>query len=285
MKRRAFTLIELLVVIGIIVALVALLLPALSGVVSKSRSTASQSNLRQWGVAALAYAADERGEMPWEGKNDPAGIDESFDNDDWWANALPEYMDGLGYRDLWEERDMQGRKIPMPPDSDIWVDPSAELPDLEDNPGLTIPHETAAMRTFFFCYVFNRHLNNTFTNNFDDTTSPGDPRARLSQFTKASSTVLMMELRANQQELAADDVWVNEPLNLQIADWRQFAARHNEGGHMVFADGSVRREPNLRVTAWYDPDDASPDHRTPQAGATYNQPGIVWDPRGDAVNP
>jgi prepilin-type N-terminal cleavage/methylation domain-containing protein/prepilin-type processing-associated H-X9-DG protein len=59
-ERRAFTLIELLVVVAIFATLFAMLMPAVTRVRRRARTSNCASNLRQLGVAAIAYRM-ERG--------------------------------------------------------------------------------------------------------------------------------------------------------------------------------------------------------------------------------
>lgn len=56
--RRGFTLIELLVVIGIIAILASILFPVFARAREKARETTCRSNLRQIGLAVVAYAGD-----------------------------------------------------------------------------------------------------------------------------------------------------------------------------------------------------------------------------------
>lgn len=58
MKRRAFTLIELLVVIAIIAVLAGFAVPVFSRVQEKARAIQCASNLRQLGIAAIAFMSD-----------------------------------------------------------------------------------------------------------------------------------------------------------------------------------------------------------------------------------
>lgn len=62
--RRAFTLTELLTVIAIIGVLAAILIPVVGKVRQTSRQSGCASNLRQIGVAILAYTAEHKNWLP-----------------------------------------------------------------------------------------------------------------------------------------------------------------------------------------------------------------------------
>lgn len=84
-RRRGFTLIELLVVIAIIAILAAILFPVFAKAREKARQSSCLSNLKQIGVAAMAYAQD---------------YDELFNPgdflvdgaDNWWPHVLYPYI-------------------------------------------------------------------------------------------------------------------------------------------------------------------------------------------------
>lgn len=84
---RAFTLIELLAVIGILIILAALIIPAITRSIDSSKSAGCVSNLRNIGVAFMAYQTDNHWFIP--------GDDASFSlpQNITWISALRDYCD------------------------------------------------------------------------------------------------------------------------------------------------------------------------------------------------
>jgi prepilin-type processing-associated H-X9-DG protein len=78
-SRRAFTLMELLAIIAILIVLAVLLHPALNSAREKGRRSACANNLRQIGIALMAYAGDHQNHFPTAGDYNPAGSDVSWD--------------------------------------------------------------------------------------------------------------------------------------------------------------------------------------------------------------
>ena len=61
---RAFSLVELLMVIGIVALLISILLPAIARAKEAANRTVCAANLRNWGYACHAFAAEHKGYFP-----------------------------------------------------------------------------------------------------------------------------------------------------------------------------------------------------------------------------
>lgn len=241
----AFTLIELLVVLGIITILMALLTPIVNRTLGSAHALRCLSNLRQWGLAGKYYQGDNHEFVPWDG-NDDVGANLAADT--WWANALPAYVGEKGFA----QRRAAGQHAPLPPQTSIFLDAAARLP-------AGSPYTSGSLK-FFFCYVMNSKLNSA---------APAGQTIRHAQILRPAATIQMVEMRTTPAELPPNDPFYGKALNRCKADWQRYAARHNNGGHLVFADGHAAFTAYSSVTQ-------------PTSTKDYNQPGLIWNPLGPA---
>ncbi len=279
MPRRAFTLVELLVVIAIIGTLIGLLVPALGVVQATSRATGSQSNLRQWGMGTLMYADHHKQRLPWEGKKDAADMETNLAERSYWANAVPPFVGQKSYIEVIDEAINGGVEIPMAPGSkSIFVDPAASTE-------MDAPYEfgpviaNGRQRAFSFNYVPNSELNNTYLAEAGITQNTPNYTMSLNIMRELNQTILMLEMRGTKDELPGTDIHHGLDLDRHRCDWKRFANRHFDGGHLLYGDNHVAHETNRRLITNRQ---GSTDPATP--GGDWNKGGFVWDPLGPATD-
>ncbi|MDR3404440.1 MAG: type II secretion system protein [Chthoniobacter sp.] len=118
---NAFTLLELLVVMTIIAVLAGLVIGVMGSVNAMRDQVRSSSNMRQWGVALAAYAADNDGFIPRRGQGVQPLMQVNRPDD--WFNALPPYLGMKAYGDL-----MAAGQRPKAGDNSLFVRPGAKDP-------------------------------------------------------------------------------------------------------------------------------------------------------------
>jgi len=143
-KRKAFTLIELLVVIGILVILMAILLPTLQSARAQARAIACRAHLRDLGVALAIYIADND---QWLPAAEPRDKSDETSKDNWYMNRV--FMSGMGVE---PQMDADGRILGPPADRTILTCPSHQEPTLTRDESPLYPPEE---RPYAISYTMN----------------------------------------------------------------------------------------------------------------------------------
>ena len=117
----AFTLVELLIVVAIIAILAGMAMAVMGPINAMRDQTRSASNLRQWGVALAAYAADNDGLIPRRGQGVQPVVQLNRPED--WFNALPPYLGMKAYGDM-----AAAGQRPKAGDNSVFVRPGAKDP-------------------------------------------------------------------------------------------------------------------------------------------------------------
>jgi prepilin-type N-terminal cleavage/methylation domain-containing protein/prepilin-type processing-associated H-X9-DG protein len=241
-----FTLIELLVVVAIIGLLAALLVPAVSGAMQRGKATTCMSNMRQWGIALVSYVQDNNDSMPWDGGDPVTSAD--FAHANWWAMALPTYAGQSTYLAMQPN-------VPLSPAVTMFTCGSAKLPS-------SAPYRAGAFK-YYFNYVMNSKFNSDVTAN-----ASGEKILKATQAEKPSATVAMVEMRSIPDELPKSDPNYGKDLQSSKACWTRMAARHRNGGNIVFLDGHAGLVDYAKTQK--------------STGGDFNQPDLVWNPLGVA---
>lgn len=208
------TRIEILVVLGIAIALGVVGMSMVKSSRAKTHQVAALAKMRELGSAFSTYTTEKSGLMPYE-----SGVG----GDDWeraakpenqevWYNALPKLMNapsvgeiGTGKRELFYESDH-----PL------------------QIPGARYPAKSARLETPAFAIGMNSQLRRKS----DGTTQM---QGRLGQIQSPEKTVVFLERGMPKEKVSLSSAAEFDAS--PKADAHEFAARHNQKGVLVFADG------------------------------------------------
>ena len=278
-NRPAFTIVELMVTISIIGLLIGMLLPGLGMVRATARATKSQSNLRQWGIGVIAWSGMNEERLPWEGLKEPNDMGTNLAQPSYWANAIPPMVGQRTYKEISEQAFSEQRNVEMSGDAEsVFLDPAAK-PASEEPWGFGNPGANGVRQQFYFNYVPNSQLNNTMLRDGNLSDFSPNNTMRLATIGFSDKTVLMLELRANPNELPSNDPHFGRDLKRHRTDWKRFAARHFKGGHMMFADGHVGWMLNEEATT-----NSQGSRDTSYTSGDWNTSKVIWDPLGPATD-
>lgn len=227
---RGFTLIEMLVVIAIIALLAALIVPSVTGALSRAAHTKSASNLRQWGIALSSYLVDSKGEMPGRGPDQQpswlqvATLSQPIVRNAWF-NALPPYVDEKSLSDI-----PPAQRGNFLSGISMHRDPRAEFGTRE------------LSRRPLFSYAFNSQIN-TSREHGNNVPGLGDIRRDqldISTYDSPTKTVVFFETR-----VGPDDGHPSQRRGSQFAraygHSRHLSFRYRGKANLLFLDGSVRK--------------------------------------------
>jgi prepilin-type N-terminal cleavage/methylation domain-containing protein/prepilin-type processing-associated H-X9-DG protein len=223
----AFTLIELLVVIAVLGLLAAVLVPALRKGMDLAREGACKSNLRNWGIAFLAYAADHQGYLPH-----PDGRERSpqgTDNGEYgYMDMLPPYFGDRPWRDY---------PVGHKPVHGIWQCPGARVV-----PGANYSYSPE--KDGYFSYAMNSYLAHDFPYGLPWNAELQSSFLFLGRCVAPPLTILMFEQTLDPEQGNGQSGGLGTAGRYGAEDARAATERHAHtfggmGGNVLYLDGHV----------------------------------------------
>ena len=248
-----FTLVELLVVMAVVGLLASILTPFLRKGIDLAREGACKSNLRQWGIAFLTYAADHKGYLPHPDGQERAAV--GTDNGEHgWMDVLPPYM---GLRP-WREHP-SGHK----PTGNPWQCPGARL-----IPGASYGYSPET--DGYFSYAMNSYLAHDFPFALPWGAEPQPSFLFMGRSIAPAQTILLFEQTLDPKQGYGQSGGLGSAGRYGGEDARALTERHAHllgelGGNVLYLDGHVAWRNDL----W---DDHNKNPRMPKRG------DLTWFP-------
>lgn len=240
MKNRGFSLIEVLIAIAVVAALAAITMTLVKSSKERANQAAALQKLKSLGAAFAAYTTDKGGLLPFE---DATGSDDWTnaarpENSEAWYNALPKMMGAKTVGEIGQTKPALFYEANYP----LFI------------PGAPYSGATKRLAKPAFAVGMNSRLQRK-----DD--EGVKKQGRFEQIQEPSKTVVFLErgLPGDKKTMAAQSGFDGSPK----ANAGAFAARHNQKGCLVFADGHVELH-------------AASDLLTTGGGIIVPQTSIVW---------
>jgi len=230
--------------------------------------------------------------------------------DGFYANAIPQYLGLDSYRNMTIDA-LLNNGAPLPrggTPNNIWTCPSLSVGvqpytvgngtrPLRDRNGNTVN----VNGEYLMSYVVNSKLNTsaasvppgclvrnvTVPAGPQSTDATGQDLVRLDSVGRPSSVILMLEIRASNTELPANDVtnfqgvggspYSTVSNNRLKSDWKRFSNRHAGGGNTAMADGSGKFVDYIYATRTTQGDYGRNISTTSDTN-TFNKPDLIWAP-------
>lgn len=247
----------------------------------------------------------------------PAGIDDMS----LYFNAIPSMIGGKSYYQMILDDKNGVNRLPGPGSNNLFVCPAAQSPNIIPGSGDALSSDPnfyafsgsdssgQLISPAGSIGTFKANINYVYSSNLLDsvsptTTNPATPfyyQGKMSQCRPAAAVVVMMEKIASPGEYldpgvrtwCAANGWLGtKSMNgtqgytagiAQLkANWKRFAARHNGGGSMLFADGHVSFYKWPEVQLFVKPNPVPSGKPGTVFGDQYNanRPDMIWNING-----
>jgi prepilin-type N-terminal cleavage/methylation domain-containing protein/prepilin-type processing-associated H-X9-DG protein len=234
--RKAFTLVELLVVLGIIVVLLAILLPTIARARERAHAVKCASNMRQIYMGCVMYS-DMLGKLPIPGESGFPGGFEPGSCAAYGGGGLDFVRGGL-WDFLGSSRADRAALFTCPSDEGYYISPAGH--------GHTYSESFNGNRRNY-SYAFNCEMRGPLEPFIDEAAKPPPPGIRMTDITRPDRKILLIEIEQIDR-LDFDYMATNGPASAgtgQAQEQNTFTHRHFGKGNQCFADGHVEMMPPI----------------------------------------